>query len=462
MPRAWRSHANRFEENDMLTVEQNDRLTKVGRGTPMGELLRRYWYPIAATSELKKNPTKSVRLLGEDLVLYQDRSGTYGLIESACAHRRFNLLYGIPEEHGLRCPYHGWLYDENGQCQEMPAEAPDSTFASRVQLVSYPVEQLGGMIFAYLGPQPAPLVPRWDLLVLENVERDIGVAAIPCNWLQIMENSLDPVHTEWLHRYWTNYVMQRLGKLENDDNFWRARADVRPHVKIGFDVFEHGIVKRRVLQGDDEENPNWRLGHPILFPNILRSGTGGTLQIRVPVDDNNTMYYFYNAHRMPEGVTAPEQADEDVPYFVPPLPGTDEQGIPVWSLLDHNAGQDNVAWMSQGFVSERWKEKLGESDRGLIVYRRLLHEQIKIVQDGGEPMNTFRDPAKNECVVTPYEAMEGDFSTRSSVRSGRENAISTGNVGKYSPVNIERAKKAGVSLSETPPNAPRLARAGLH
>ncbi len=118
----------------MLTQKMNERLTQVGPGTPMGTLMRRYWFPVAALSELKANPTKAVRLLGEDLVLYRDRSGTLGLIEASCAHRRVHLLYGIPEDNGLRCPYHGWLYDETGQCREMPAEAPESTFPSRVQI----------------------------------------------------------------------------------------------------------------------------------------------------------------------------------------------------------------------------------------------------------------------------------------------------------------------------------------
>ena len=122
----------------MLTKEQNQMLTEVGPGTPMGELMRRYWQPIAALSQLKENPTKAVRLLGEDLVLFRDRSGTLGLIQESCPHRRVNLLYGIPEEHGLRCPYHGWLFDETGQCLEMPAEAPDSTFKDRVTAKSYP------------------------------------------------------------------------------------------------------------------------------------------------------------------------------------------------------------------------------------------------------------------------------------------------------------------------------------
>ena len=144
----------------MLTKEQNDRLTQVGPGTPMGELMRRYWQPIAGVAELKKEPTKAIRLLGEDLVLYRDQRGQLGLIEASCAHRRVNLLFGIPEEKGLRCPYHGWLYDETGQCLEMPAEPPEPTFASRVQLKSYPVQVLGGLVFAYLGPQPGPMVPN--------------------------------------------------------------------------------------------------------------------------------------------------------------------------------------------------------------------------------------------------------------------------------------------------------------
>jgi 5,5'-dehydrodivanillate O-demethylase len=435
----------------MLSAEVNKQMTEVGPGTPMGDLLRRYWYPIAGLSDLKKNPTKGIRLLGEDLVLYQDRSGNLGLIESACAHRRVNMVYAIPEEHGIRCPYHGWLYDETGQCLEQPAEAPDSTFADRVQIKAYPVEVLGGAVMAYLGPLPAPLVPRWDVFVKDGCVRDIGFSTVPCNWVQIMENSLDPTHAEWLHRYFTHYIMERLGAEGTEDHFWRGRPPVRPHTKIGFDVFEHGIIKRRVLAGDDETNPNWRLGHPVLFPNILRSGNGNTMQIRVPMDDANTLYVYFSAYDIKDWEEP--QRDEDVPTYKVPLPGVDDDGVPIWKLLDHNAGQDNFAWMSQGPISERWKEKLGESDRGLIVYRRMLMEQMKIVADGGEPMNVMRDPARNECIVTPFEAMEGDMWTRSAKPVYGEDAISTGNSGKYSPIRRERALRAGNPVAEIPETA---------
>ena len=131
----------------MLSAAENERLTRVGPGTPMGELMRRYWQPVAVTAELNARPTRPVRILGEDLVLYRDKSGTLGLIERFCPHRRVDLSYGIPEEHGLRCMYHGWMMDETGQCIEQPFEEtvhPDGRFKEKVKIVGYPAQELGG------------------------------------------------------------------------------------------------------------------------------------------------------------------------------------------------------------------------------------------------------------------------------------------------------------------------------
>jgi len=216
-------HRLKVKERTMLSVKENERLTRVGPGTPMGVLLRRYWHPVAASAALTENPVKLIKILGESLVLFRDRQGRLGLIGDTCPHRRISLLYGIPEEEGLRCPYHGWMFDCTGQCIEMPAEAPESTFKNRVQIPGYPVAELGGLIFAYLGPPPAPLLPRWDLFVMDGVWRDIGVTTIPCNWLQCMENSLDPVHTEWLHGHYYNYVMQRKKALDERGQGFVAR-----------------------------------------------------------------------------------------------------------------------------------------------------------------------------------------------------------------------------------------------
>src|SRR5262249_42773728 len=144
----------------MLSEEQNRALTEVGRGTRMGELLRRYWMPIAAVSEFTEQAVKPVRLMGEDLVLYRDKSGTYGLLDRHCAHRRADLCYGWTEEGGLRCHYHGWMWDHTGRCVQQPFEEvahPEARFKDRVRITAYPVEPKAGLLWAYLGPAPAPL-----------------------------------------------------------------------------------------------------------------------------------------------------------------------------------------------------------------------------------------------------------------------------------------------------------------
>lgn len=267
----------------MLSFEENEKLTRVGPSTPMGELLRRYWYPVGGSEELKGHGTKLVKILGESLVLYRDRKGRLGLIDDTCPHRRVSLLYGIPEDDGLRCPYHGWKFDRMGKCLEQPAEPAGSTFKDRVTIKAYAVEELAGLIWAYLGPRPVPLLPRWDLLVQPGVLREAGWTVIPCNWLQCMENSLDPVHVEWLHGHFDKYVIEQLGSPE-------LQRKIFHHEKIGFSVFEHGIIKRRVLEGGSEEDDDWRSGHPVLFPHILRSGlsaSDGALQCRVPMDDTH-------------------------------------------------------------------------------------------------------------------------------------------------------------------------------
>jgi 5,5'-dehydrodivanillate O-demethylase len=405
----------------MLSVEENKRLTEVGPGTPMGELMRRYWHPVAAVAELNQNPVKAVKILGESLVVYRDRQGRYGLIDDTCPHRRISLVYGIPENEGLRCPYHGWMFDGSGQCLEMPAESPESTFPSRVKITGYPAEEMGGLIFAYLGPLPAPLLPRWDLFAMDNVVRDIGWTEIPCNWMQAMENSLDPTHAEWLHGKYFDYEWDRLGRAGQPmPGRGRRTASASntgaTHKKIGFDVFEHGIIKRRVLEGYDETHPMWSIGHPIVFPTMLRVGTN--FQIRVPMDDTHTWHLMYGAYPPPPGVENYHQ--EEVPFYEIPL--KDETGR---FVTDFVLGQDLMAWVTQGAIADRQEEKLGESDKGIILFRRMLREQMALVEDGGEPMNTFRDPDKNKLINL--------FQERSMEEAARNSGLSSGQA-PYSPL----------------------------
>ncbi len=417
----------------MLTEEQNRQLTSVEPGTPMGELYRRYWHPVAAVSQMKDRNTRNVRLLGEDMVLYKDRSGKYGLIDPFCPHRRMSMVFGIPEERGLRCAYHGWVYDETGQCIEQPyeeTEDPEGNFKDKVNTKAYPVQELSGLIFAYLGRKPEPLLPRWDLYAMEDVDRDIGYAEISCNWLQIMENSLDPVHVEWLHQNFYNYVVDQMGKKE----LQRKR---QRHEKVGFDVFEHGIVKRRILEGETEESDDWRVGHPMVFPNMLRQGNlgrgGAGFQIRVPIDDTHTAHWWYRCYQ--KKGNPKDQAPEEIPFYKVPVPGLNEEGLPQWDILDNNSGQDIAAWITQGPVVDRTAETLGRSDKGIILYRRQLEEQVGLMEAGKDPMNVFRDPARNKYIALPTE--ENFLAGQSGYRRGLpRRGAST----KYSPI-MERWEK---------------------
>ena len=359
----------------MLTAEQNERLTRVGPGTPGGELLRRYWQPLAPAASLVDKQTLKVRLLGEDLALFRDRSGKLGLVAELCPHRRCSLAYGVPEDNGIRCPYHGWLFDAEGNCLEQPAESPNSTFKDRIKTVSYPVVEVGGVFWAYMGPGEAPIFPRHDYLVQENTLRDIGVTMLPINWVQAMENSLDPTHLEWLHMWYGYY--NRTGQSHTDlGSFPQAR-----HAKIGFDVTDYGIVKRRYYEGGSEEDHDWKIGHPVLFPNILKVGTG--LQLRVIVDDTHILHMLYNTYSF-EGVPAPHQ--DVVPTYE--LPYQKADGTFDVSLIIQ---QDMMAWVTQGQIADRTVEHLGGSDRGVMLYRKVFEENLRRIEAGEDPMFVYRD-----------------------------------------------------------------------
>jgi 5,5'-dehydrodivanillate O-demethylase len=416
----------------MLTAEQNEMLTRVGPGTPMGELMRRYWHPVATSQDLKTYPVKSVRILGETLTLFRDRRGRLGLIGQRCKHRGVDLKCGIPDKEGLRCPYHGWLYDTTGQCLDQPSELPEHSTAKEVKIAGYAVEELGGLIWAYLGSQPAPLLPRWDLFVVDNCFRQIGTTDIPCNWLQCQENSVDTVHVEWGHGQYGLFALERQG-ITDPRSIARFENIGRKHVKIDFKRVDVGIQKLRLREGESEDAEGWTTGHPLVFPNYVRIGQLGyaEFQMRVPVDDTNTWHLAYQVYFPGGGVAVPEQ--DPVPAFP----------VPLMDLPDFVLGQDMVWWMNQGPIFDRTQEWLGATDRGLIMFRKMLMEQIKVVQDGGDPINTFRDPAKNQCINL-------DMEHRGSMAEYRKGSVQYMNLGSSSPYRdeIDRLMCAGAEAAK--------------
>lgn len=375
----------------MLTQEQQRRLTEIAAGTLMGELLRRYWHPLAASVQVAAGKVRPVRLLGEHLALFRRSCGSLGLLEDRCPHRGVKLSEGEVTDAGLVCPYHGWEFAADGTCMAMPLEPPHTPLRGRVRARAYPVEELGGLIWAYLGPAPTPLLPRFDVFVWEHGLRDIGQATLPCHWLQIMENSVDPLHLEMLHGHHLRRSRERKG-LNTPTHY------MRHHKRIAFDRFPLGIIKRRLLEGQDEDCDDWRIGHPLIFPTMLRVGAGRQhrMQIRVPLDQCTTWHLWVSFYQANPDQWIPRQLC--VPLY--DVSWKDESGRFLTHTVD---GGDMMAWVSQGAIADRTRENLASSDQGIMMLRRLLFEQIEIVQRGGDPMGVMRNAAENVCIELPQE-----------------------------------------------------------
>lgn len=411
----------------MLTPEMNDRLTRVGPGTPCGELMRRYWMPFLPSAKLDEDPVHRVRLLGEDLTVFRDRSGKIGLIGERCLHRAVDLRWGIPDDHGLRCTYHGWLYGADGSCLDTPLEDPKSTFRERMKITAYPVEEMGGLLFAYMGPEPAPLLPPWDLFVWPNAVRQIGISVLNCNWLQCQENTGDPTHGVWLHGHLLKYTLEKMGDTERlatmGDGFQRGAIGIK-------DLYAHATpygMEKGVIFSKELGAPADSVSRhsTVIFPIYTEQAAAGSpwseFQIRVPIDDTHTYHISYGCYAAPPGIEAPKQ--ESIPYYEVPI--WDEDGKPI---LDCVLNQDFIAWWSQGPITDRSKEKLGRTDKPIIFLRRQLERQIRTVEDGGDPMNVFRDPMSMPAVLfgggTPAETWIGeDWAHRAAVpfRNNRVN-----------------------------------------
>lgn len=370
----------------MVSRADNERFTNIDAGTPMGELLRRYWQPIAAVGEFDDGPrTKPIKLLGENLVLYKDKGGNFGLVDRHCPHRRADLRFGILEDCGIRCSYHGWLFDEDGNCLAQPFEDTvnaKARFKDKITLKAYPVRANAGLLWAYMGPLPAPELPNYEPFTWDHGFKQIVFANIPCNWFQCQENSIDPVHFEWAHANWGK-------RLRGDEGKY-----VPTHVKLGFDEFDQGFVYKRVREDTDETNQLWTVGRVCLWPNGMF--TGDHFEWRVPIDNENTLSVTWSYTMADPKRDVPEL--ESIPWWYGPVthPETGE-----W-ITSHVMNQDFSAWVGQGIVADRTQEHLGQSDLGIVKMRKALKTAMDIVEKGeGDPKGVIRDPEAAQCVHLP-------------------------------------------------------------
>jgi 5,5'-dehydrodivanillate O-demethylase len=368
----------------MLSKEKNELLTRVGPGTPMGDYLRRYWHPVAGVSELEgKSNIKPLRLFGEDLVIYKDLSGNYGLVQRRCPHRSADLAMGLVEKCGVRCVYHGWAFDGEGQCTHQPYEEvvdPEARLRKKTRITAYPVRAKAGLLWAYMGTGEPPELPDWEPFSYEHSFTQVILSEIPCNWFQCQENSIDPIHFEWTHNNW-------MARMENPDAPY-----VPTHLTTKYEEFDYGFVYKRLRAHETEDNQMWTTGRVTLWPNGFY--LGHHFEWRVPVDDETTLSVLWVKNRVPR---------EQEPYV--------QKSIPTWwgpvydaegrFITSHVANQDFAVWVGQGRVTDRTRETLGASDRGIVMLRRKFFEELEAVAAGSAPKGLITDPAKNEKVFLP-------------------------------------------------------------
>ena len=398
----------------MLTAELNEKLTRVGPGTPMGNLMRRYWVPALLSWEVPEPdcPPVEVRLLGENLVAFRDTEGRVGLVSAYCAHRRVSLFWGRNEESGIRCVYHGWKFDVTGACVDMPSEPATSNFKDRVKIPAYPTYEAGGVVWAYMGPpaeRPSPPDFQWTKAPPER--RALSKVHQENNWLQALEGGIDTVHVNFLH------AGRPPGK-RYDDSDARGRANnFSTAARLEVVPTHYGYTYAGIRDMGGGETNHVRVYHWVMPWNQIRQTGAGPYfsgHMWVPVDDYNTM--VYNWDFLPEGRAddrrLPAPADS-APWFrdarlevgagnsfeadIDPITFRSLRNVDNRYEIDRSLQrrqtytgitgvntQDRAVQESMGGIADRSLERLGTTDRAIITARRLLIEAIDTVESGGK------------------------------------------------------------------------------
>ena len=396
----------------MLTVAENELLTRVGPGTPAGRLFRRYWQPVALTEELPSGGRPvPIRLLGEDLVLFKDKRDRIGLIGTRCPHRGADLSYGRIEPDGLRCPYHGWLYDVDGRCLDQPVEPLESSFKDKIRHTAYPCREVGGLIFTYMGPGEPPLFPHYACWDVPEKQRFVTKMFHECNYLQGLEGSVDPSHLGFLHRMapWVNPPEEDTGTLELTRQSALFARDSRPHITAEETEFGLHIYAVRAIAEGQQYVRVTNFVYPHLA--VINGGpegmlTGYTINWHTPVDDYNQCEF--NITYDPTEPLDKYDLDSDRRNELTPdfrfkrglhnrfLQSAEEMESETYlgvgtsfSVHDHWAG------VAQGPITDRTVEHMGTSDAAIIAARRAILNAIKAVEAGQDPPHVIRDPSAN-------------------------------------------------------------------
>jgi phthalate 4,5-dioxygenase oxygenase subunit len=380
----------------MIGKEQNERMTRIGPGTPAGKLLRRYWQPVALADEMQgERPVRPVRVLGENLVLFK-QSNSFGLIERHCAHRGADLAYGRLEDGGLRCAFHGWLFDPQGRCLETPAEPEGSRLCEHVRQRAYPVVEKSGVLFAYLGEGEAPAFPALDCFVAPDAYTFAFKGYWDCNWLQALEVGIDPAHASWLHRFFededpaASYGRQFRGTPADSQMPISKvlREFSRPEIRV--ERTGYGM-RLQTLRRISDAHTHIRVTN-VLFPQAFVIPMNAEMTIsqwHVPVDDTGCYWYaIFTSFGAPvDKATMRSQRLKTYPApEYKPIHGrgdgwgfnAQEQRKQTFTGMGYDINiHDQWACESQGPIQDRTRENLGSTDKGIVLYRRLLLDAIR-------------------------------------------------------------------------------------
>lgn len=383
----------------MLSKEHNELITRTASGTPMGELLRRYWIPALLSEEIPESdcPPAQVRILGEELVAFRDSQGRIGLLGEHCSHRGSSLYYGRNEECGLRCIYHGWKYDVKGNVLETPAEPPESDFKKKIPHLAYPTREAAGIIFAYLGPRDQmPLFPNYEWNQLPLNHTYVTKCLLECNYLQGLEGECDSSHLSFLHRSFHPNPGQALYQLDTAPAYETEETD-----------FGLRLVATRKVGLDKQYVRVSSFVMPVAgcVPAGSRSGEldGFEVHMYVPVDDTRTWRYDLGFKRSrivrEEDVHRRKQIGPDYRRIRNStnhyLQDRQAQKTVSYTGIEDFLNHDACATESMGPIYDRSREHLGVSDKAVISLRKFLLNAVKTFQDGRESPHIVRDPAKN-------------------------------------------------------------------